>query len=155
MPAADRGRVLRCRRQQRIEKAVRNEVKADPGSKDSAKAAGKSADPRTGARPDAEGSKRTLGAEAETKTGTAVREVKGRTEGAGERQRPQKASRMLYLLFMLVVTVLLMIGLIYCVPVLVGIHSPISLLIFGIALWQAWKMTRASEMPVTGPYRIR
>ena len=64
-------------------------------------------------------------------------------------------SAVLYLLFMLLLTVVLLIGLLYCGPVIIGIHSPISLLIFGIALWQAWKMTRASEMPVTGPYRVR
>jgi hypothetical protein len=60
-----------------------------------------------------------------------------------------------YLVGMLLLTLLLMIGLVYCIPVVVGIHSPISLFIFGVALWQAWVMNRGSAPPVTGPYRLR
>ena len=56
---------------------------------------------------------------------------------------------------MLLLMVLLMIGTIYCIPLFIGFHSPISLFIFGFGLWQAWIMTRASELPVTGPYQVR
>jgi hypothetical protein len=55
---------------------------------------------------------------------------------------------------MLILTLVLLLGLVYSIPVVVGVQSPISLLIFGIALWQAWMMNRTAEPPVTGPYRF-
>ena len=62
---------------------------------------------------------------------------------------------LLYLLGMLLLTLVLMVGLMYLIPLYVGFHNPISLLIFGFALWEAWKMNRASDATVTGPYRVR
>jgi hypothetical protein len=62
---------------------------------------------------------------------------------------------LIYLVCMLIFALVAMVGLIYAIPVMVGLQSPISLLIFGIGLWQAWLMNRGSAPPVTGPYRIR
>ena len=136
-----------------IEKEIRQEVKTDPGRNADAKLAENSALPKAEARPVAAASKPAL--EAEAKSTPAAHDLKGRPEDAGERRRPRGAFQVLYLLVMLLLTLILLIGLIYAVPLLVAIHSPISLFIFGIALWQAWMMTRAVDIPVTGPYRIR
>jgi hypothetical protein len=37
-------------------------------------------------------------------------------------------------------------------PVVVGIGSPLSILIFGYGLYQAWKMNKATPVAVTGPH---
>ena len=71
------------------------------------------------------------------------------------RGRPRNAFDAVPLLLRLILAVIVLIGLAYAIPVIVGIHSPISLLIFAIGLWQAWVMTRAANLPVTGPYRMR
>lgn len=42
----------------------------------------------------------------------------------------------------------------YSIPVLVGIQSPIILLIVGFALWEAWKLNRRMPLRVTGPYLV-
>jgi hypothetical protein len=42
----------------------------------------------------------------------------------------------------------------YAVPILIGIQSPISLLIVGFALWEAWKLNRRIPLRFTGPYRV-
>ncbi len=39
-------------------------------------------------------------------------------------------------------------------PVLIGISNPISLLIQGIAIWEAWKLTKRFVPPITGPYQL-
>jgi hypothetical protein len=45
---------------------------------------------------------------------------------------------------------LAMVGL--ALPVIVGIDSPLSALIFGFALWQAWRMNRRASLAITGPF---
>ena len=52
------------------------------------------------------------------------------------------------------VAIALLIGLSISAPVWIGIKSPISLLIAGFALWEAWKFTAARKLPITGPYYI-
>jgi hypothetical protein len=37
-------------------------------------------------------------------------------------------------------------------PVLIGIGSPLSILIFGFGLFQAWKVNKATPVTVTGPH---
>jgi hypothetical protein len=70
---------------------------------------------------------------------------------AGEGVVPSERNPgVLFTLFVLIV----FLGLACVAPIFVGVHSPISLLIFGLALWQAWRMNRAVELPVTGPYRL-
>lgn len=125
----------------RVEKNHRAEGKAaDP--KADPKRAGDPAAPAAKARPDA--------AKAATKSAEA--------DVVDPPARPRRRPSMLYFLYLLVMlflTSLLLVGLIYATPIWIGLNSPISLLIFGCALWQAWITTRASEMPVTGPYRVR
>ena len=42
----------------------------------------------------------------------------------------------------------------YATPILVGIQSPITLLILGIALYEAWKLNKKAELRITGPYQV-
>jgi hypothetical protein len=37
-------------------------------------------------------------------------------------------------------------------PVVIGISSPLSILIFGFGLYQAWKVNKATPVAVTGPH---
>ena len=46
------------------------------------------------------------------------------------------------------------IGIAYATPVLVAIQSPISGLIFGFALWEAWKLNRKVQLAFNGPFRL-
>jgi hypothetical protein len=39
-------------------------------------------------------------------------------------------------------------------PVLEAVESPISGLIYGFALWEAWKMNRAVKLSFNGPFRV-
>ena len=39
-------------------------------------------------------------------------------------------------------------------PVMMGIESPIGLLIVGFALWEAWKFSARRPVPITGPYLV-
>lgn len=39
-------------------------------------------------------------------------------------------------------------------PVLIAKESPITFLILGFALWEAWKLNRGISVQMTGPYRI-
>jgi len=129
-----------------------DEANTEPARNADAKVAENPARPKAEASPDAAASKPVRDADARTKPATL--DVKSPPEDVKDRSQPRRAARLLYLLCMLLVTLVLLVGLAYSIPVLVGIHSPISLLIFGIALWQAWRMNRAIEVLVTGPYRV-
>ncbi len=48
----------------------------------------------------------------------------------------------------------MMIGLAYSIPVEIAIASPISGLIFGFALWEAWKINRKARLAFNGPFRL-
>lgn len=39
-------------------------------------------------------------------------------------------------------------------PVVIGMESPIGLLIVGFALWEAWKFSAHRPLPITGPYQV-
>ncbi|WP_375742544.1 hypothetical protein NR800_26460 [Corallococcus interemptor] len=39
-------------------------------------------------------------------------------------------------------------------PVLVGINSPISGLIYGFALFEAWRRTKRTELSIAGPFKL-
>ena len=45
------------------------------------------------------------------------------------------------------------IALAYAAPIMIGITSPIHLLIAGFALYEAWKLNRGVTLQVTGPYQ--
>jgi hypothetical protein len=53
-----------------------------------------------------------------------------------------------------VITGSLMIALLLFSPIVVGIKAPLSLVISGIALYEAWKMTRRAPLAITGPYVV-
>ena len=40
-------------------------------------------------------------------------------------------------------------------PLLEGVNHPLTLVIFGLALVQAWRMNRRTQVRLTGPYRVR
>jgi len=42
----------------------------------------------------------------------------------------------------------------YATPIVVGFQSPITLLILGIALYEAWKLNKKAELRITGPYQV-
>ena len=47
----------------------------------------------------------------------------------------------------------LIIALAYAAPIMIGISSPLHLLIAGFALYEAWKLNRGVALQVTGPYQ--
>lgn len=58
------------------------------------------------------------------------------------RLKPEGAEKLLILLVIALAT-----------PVLMCTQSPISILIFGFALWEAWKFSAYHPLPITGPYQ--
>jgi hypothetical protein len=50
--------------------------------------------------------------------------------------------------------VVFMLGFAYTFPVQVAISSPISGLIFGFALWEAWKINKRRRIEFNGPFRL-
>jgi hypothetical protein len=42
----------------------------------------------------------------------------------------------------------------YAAPIMIGIASPLHLLIAGFALYEAWKLNRGAAFTVTGPYTV-
>jgi hypothetical protein len=42
----------------------------------------------------------------------------------------------------------------YSIPVVIAMHAPISGLIFGFALWEAWKITKKVQLSFNGPFRV-
>ncbi len=40
------------------------------------------------------------------------------------------------------------------IPVMVGIHDPIMLIIFGIGLWEAWRFAARRVLPIVGPLQL-
>ncbi len=52
-----------------------------------------------------------------------------------------------------VIGLMLIIALAYAAPIMIGITSPLHLLIAGFALYEAWKLNRGVALHVTGPYQ--
>jgi hypothetical protein len=55
----------------------------------------------------------------------------------------------------LVVVLGVLVVFIYASPILVAVNSPISGLIFGFALWEAWKINRRVVLAFNGPFRLK
>jgi hypothetical protein len=53
----------------------------------------------------------------------------------------------------LLVGIIVLLGLAYAAPVIIGVSSPLHLLIAGFALYEAWKLNRGVILRVTGPYQ--
>jgi len=49
--------------------------------------------------------------------------------------------------------VIVLLGLAYAAPVIIGFSSPLHLLIAGFALYEAWKLNRGVVLRMTGPYQ--
>jgi hypothetical protein len=52
------------------------------------------------------------------------------------------------------IVTMLMIGLTLFAPIVVGFKAPLSLVITGIALYEAWKFTRRATITITGPHTL-
>jgi hypothetical protein len=57
-------------------------------------------------------------------------------------------------LFAAMVFLVFLIGFTYSIPVVIAINSPISGLIFGFALWEAWKINRKVRLAFNGPFSL-
>jgi len=53
-----------------------------------------------------------------------------------------------------VVAILVLLGILVAAPVMIGLSSPLHLVIVGIALYEAWKLNRAPAFKISGPYRL-
>jgi hypothetical protein len=51
------------------------------------------------------------------------------------------------------VGLVLVVALAYAAPILIGLSSPLHLLIAGFALYEAWKLNRGAVLTIAGPYR--
>ena len=54
----------------------------------------------------------------------------------------------------LILGLLALLTLAYAAPIMIGISSPLHLLIAGFALYEAWKLNRGVAFKVTGPYPV-
>lgn len=73
----------------------------------------------------------------------------------GNPEEPELAkARALPLIASLIFVALITFALALATPVLMGIESPIGLLIVGFALWEAWKFSAHRPIPITGPYLV-
>jgi hypothetical protein len=52
------------------------------------------------------------------------------------------------------VAIVVLLGFLLAAPVMIGISSPLHLVIVGFALYQAWKLNRAPAFKIAGPYRL-
>ena len=53
----------------------------------------------------------------------------------------------------IVLALALLLVLAYAAPVMIGVASPLHLLIAGFALYEAWKLNKGAALRVTGPYQ--
>jgi hypothetical protein len=65
---------------------------------------------------------------------------------AGDRPRPSVGQLLFALAFLA--------GFAYAIPILIGFHSPMGLIIVGIALYEAWVINRRIPLIINGPYQI-
>src|SRR5262249_53907645 len=68
-------------------------------------------------------------------------------DGANAARHPSSAGD--WILLLLVVT-----GFFYSIPVLEVMHSPIAGLIYGFALWEAWKINKPVRLVSSGAFRL-
>ena len=66
--------------------------------------------------------------------------------GVGSEGRPAGAA-------VLILGLAAIVALAYAAPVLIGITSPLHLVIAGFALYEAWKLNRGVALRITGPYK--
>jgi hypothetical protein len=54
----------------------------------------------------------------------------------------------------LLLALVLIVGLAYALPIMVGFQSPMSLIIIGIGLYEAWVINRRLPIKISGPFQI-
>jgi hypothetical protein len=69
-------------------------------------------------------------------------------------QVDKKTPSLARVLAAIAVILAMLIGFAYSIPVQIAIGSPISGLIFGFALWEAWKINRRVQLAFSGPFRL-
>ena len=74
-------------------------------------------------------------------------------DGNAVMQVPELADLKQIVLAFLVIAVVV-IGFSFIVPVQIALAAPISGLIFGFALWEAWKVNRRVHLSFNGPFRV-
>ena len=52
------------------------------------------------------------------------------------------------------VAIIVLLGFLLAAPVMIGISSPLHLVIVGFALYEAWKLNRTPAYTIAGPYRL-
>ena len=52
------------------------------------------------------------------------------------------------------VAIVMLIALAYAIPIIIGVHSPIGLIIIAVGLYEAWVINRRARIVVDGPYEI-
>jgi hypothetical protein len=91
-------------------------------------------------------------AQKEEKAGEAAEAVDGADaaaaapDDAGARPRPSIGG--------LLLAVVVLMGLAYALPVMLGIDSPMGLFIIGFGLYEAWAINRRAPLVINGPYQI-
>jgi hypothetical protein len=139
--------------EKQVEQRATTKAKSDVGLAPKPEQAEKPSVAKTETRPKKTSSG--LERDTETKVMPAAADVPDEPRDIGKAQHERGEHGLIYLLCMLTLAFIALVGLIYAIPVMVGLQSPISLLIFGIGLWQAWLMNRGAAPPATGPYRMR
>jgi hypothetical protein len=71
-------------------------------------------------------------------------------QGAHGQEAEARRLTLVTLLIVLAVTI----ALVYASPVLVATQAPLSGLIYGFALWEAWRMNRKAQLVFNGPFRV-
>ncbi len=133
-------------------KRAGDDDKSRPNRSAKAKTSEDSARPKAGAQPVAVATRPAVEEKDRTKPEpTAEKDRDAKVRG----RQPRGILGLLFVMSMLVLYSILLLGLIYCIPIVIGIQSPITLLIFAVGLWQAWKMNTFTEVVITGPYPVR
>lgn len=82
---------------------------------------------------------------------TKVPDSTGSDTTAQPAKRPPSLGRAIVVVGILIGLALV---LMLIVPVLIGIHNPIGLLIMAFALYEAWKINARRRLPISGPYSL-
>jgi hypothetical protein len=138
------------------------ELKVAKVGKDAAKPAARSQDPDAGkvgpSAPDADGQTNPAAAPkiiAKDRPEISLEKTAVVDDGgaADVKEVPAVHEPAQVLLALLVVTVR-WIGFFYTIPVQIAVAAPISGLIFGFGLWEAWKANRRVDLSFNGPFRV-
>ena len=88
----------------------------------------------------------------------ALAEGKGKPQAELAADRPGNVNpppvNPVFFMVLLGLLAVTLIGLAYTIPVQIALASPISGLIFGFALWEAWKINRGVRLSFNGPFRL-